>query len=437
MEGKGESPARVAVLVAALATLATLLFIPALKLPLFADDYVFISHGKVPGWWHSHATWNFGTDLFRPIPRIWIGAFNHMFGLHPVPFHIASLALLVGAGVVLALIARRLGLGIGAYAAAAVFCLHASMATPVGWAAAVNSPLASLLSLSAVFVLLRRRIRPVDVVVACVLFAMALMTREVVAVTPGILLLTRFMVETGQEWRPRIRRTIVASLPLWAVLIFYAVIRRLAGFSSSSGAYAQKLSTHGFTNLGRLMQYATDFDRFASPHGYDTFVDVFWVGLIGLCVLAAWRWHRPLGLIGLAWAGLGVLPVIFLATHAMSYYYVDFGLPGLAITAATLFQLAVDLLPDRAEVPVGVACLAALLVVSANTTQKELDKSTRAETRQSQIIINRLKRQYPNPPKGSTIVVHGTSYDYYLLGNGTALRVIYNDPTLKVVFVPS
>ncbi len=435
MVEKTESPLRLAVLIAALGTLTTIVFIPALRLPLLADDYNFILRGRVPGWWHSSATWDFGTTIFRPIPLIWIGTLDHTFGIHPLRYHIASTALLVGAGVVVAMIARRLGLGIGAYAAAGVYCLHASMAAPVGWAAAVNSPLATLLSLTAVYILLRPRIRPVGVVAACVLFAVALMTREVVAVAPAILLMTRYLVETAPDWRVRARRALFAAAPLVFVLIAYGAVRRLAGFSSSSGPYAQKLSSRGLTNLGRLMQIATDVDGFASARGYTAFVTLFWVVLIGLCILAAWRGHRPQGVIGILWAFVGVLPVVFLAVHAMDFYYVDYALPGIALAVGTLVQWAVDELPDRAGIALATVCLALFVAVSANTERKELDAKLRHETRHAQLIIGRVKRQYPSPPKGSTIIVREAPGNY-LTANGNAFRVIYNDPTLNVLFVP-
>lgn len=435
MREKADSPLRIVVLIAGLAGLTTILFARALRLPLLADDYTFISHGQVPGWWHSRTTWNLGGIIFRPVPLIWIGAFNHTFGLHPLPYHLASEALLIGAGVVVAMIARRLGLGLGAYAAAAVFCLHASMATPVGWAAAVNSPLGTLLSLSAVYILLRHRVRTSGVVVACVLFTIALMTREVVAVTPAILFMTRYLVETDDSRQARIRRSAVVTSPLLVVLVVYAVIRRIAGFSPRTGAYAQRLSFHGLTNLRRLMEFATNVDRFGAPHDYAIFVATFWLALIVLCVLAACRGRRPQGLVGLLWALVGVLPVIFLAVHPMEFYYVDFALPGLAIAVGTLFDWAVDSLPDRAAIPFAALCLALFFALSAGTARKEMNAQLEAEVRQSEKIIAQVKRDYPNPPKGSTIVVRD-SPGHYLTQGGTTFRVLYHDPTLKVQFVP-
>ena len=418
-----------------LAGVVAVVFTSAARAPLLLDDYAYLAVVQRHGWWHSGTLWNpsglSGDHLYRPILFVWFGVLNRLFGLHPLPFHIATGLLVVTAGAMTGLVGRRLGLRSGAYAAAAVFCLHASMATPIAWTSAASSPLGAALAMGALYVMLRPRVRPVDVGAACGLFLAALLTREVVAVTPAILVMTRYLVENGERWPVRLKRCVVASLPLWLVLVAYAIVRRLAGFVSTTGRYEQRLTGHGFRNLGQLMEYATEFG-YARRDG--TFVAVFWVALVGLCTLAALRSHRSQGLIGLAWALLGVLPVIFLALQPMQYYYIDFALPGIALAVGSVFQWIADAIPNRDRIAFAATCLAILATLGFYTARQEVHAYLGGATAVTNRLIAQVKRDDPHPAEGSTILLpisaaHAAYHDYADL-----IRVIYRDPTLNVAF---
>lgn len=431
---------RTAAAVAGLAGIATVIFQSAARLPLVADDYGYLGRVQRPGWWHSGAVWDPSRNPYRPILFVWFGMLDRLFGLHPLPFHIATGLLVVAAGVMTGLVARRLGLRSGAYAAAAFFCLHASMATPIAWTSAASSPLAAALALGALYCMLRPRPRPVDVVAACGLLLLALLTREVVAVTPVILVMTRYLIDAGGRWPARLKRALVTSLPLWLVLVAYAVARRLAGFVSSSGPYEQRLGAHGVRNLRRLMEIATDLEAFVDSRAYGALVVVFWFALIGLCALASLHSHRSTGLVGLGWAFLGVLPVMFLAVHPMAYYYIDFALPGLALAVGTVFEWIADAVSGRAaehgRIAVAATCLAFLAALSFSSARKEVDAFPSWADRTA-LIIDQVKRDNPRPAPGSTIVVRtDDSGARFLTSNGALFCVIFHDPSLRVRYVP-
>jgi hypothetical protein len=422
-----------------LACLMAVVFASAARLPLLSDDYAYLDVVQHPGWWHSSSmTWDVGRTPFRPVLQIWFGVVNQFFGLHPLPFHIASALLVLIAGVMTGLVARRLGLRSGAYAAAALSCLHASMTTPIGWASAANSPLATALALGALYCMLRVHLRPVDVAASCALFVVALNTREVVVMAPAILVVTRYLVESGRPRLTRLKRSLYVSLPLWLVLVAYAVVRRLAGFDATTGNYAQRLSSRGLTNLGRLMQVATDLEPFGNARAYSVFVAGFWIALIGLCALAALRFQRSQGLVGLTWALLGVLPVIFLASHKMDPYYIDFALAGVAIAAGTVFEWIADSLTRRNRIVFAAGCLAALVAVSFYTARRQERAKLGLYARATAVLVDHVRRGNPHPTKGSTIAV-GTDAEHldaavYLTANGRLFRVIYDDPLLGVVY---
>jgi hypothetical protein len=94
---------------------------------------------------------------------------------------------------------------------------------------------------------------------------------KVVVTAPAIVVVARYAVEPERQLLARLKCSVVASLPLWLVLIVYAVVRRLAGFEAGTDASEQRLTAHGLTNLGRLMQIATDLEPFgnARPTTHD------------------------------------------------------------------------------------------------------------------------------------------------------------------------
>lgn len=426
---------RDAVAVAGLAALSVLVFGSAARYPLLADDYHYLQVAQTPGWWHAGLIWNLGgqpiNHLFRPVLFLWFGLVHAVFGLHPLPIHITTGFVVLAAGVLTGLIARRLGLTAGAYAAAAIYGLHASMATPIAWTSAVNSPIATTLALAALYCMLRRRLRAVDVGAACALFLVGLMTREVVAVTPVVLVGARYLIETAQPWRSRLRRSLAVSSPLWFIAIGYATARRLAGFHSTSGPYQQRLTSHAFRNFGQLMEYASEFGY--SRH-MGVLVTVFWTVLLGLCGFVAWRCRRYQALLGAGWALLGVLPVIFLAVHHMEYYYVDFALPGVALAIGAVFECAFDATPGRSRAPLAVACLAALVAVNSYTAGREVHAYLGASAAQTRRVIAQVRRAHPHPAPGSTIVLPISSTAAGFEDFPDVIRVIYDDPTLQVAY---
>ncbi len=304
------------------------------------------------------------------------------------------------------------------------------MAIPIAWTSAVNSPLATTLALGALYCMLRPRIRGVDVIAACGLLAAGLMTCEVVAVTPAVLISARYVVEAHQPLGTRLKRSLVTSLPLWLVLIAYATVRRLAGFVSTKGPYEQRLTTHAFRNFGLLMEYATEFGY---SRRYGAFVIAFWLVLIGLCGIAALRFHRSQGLVGLAWIVLGVLPVVFLAVANMQYYYFDFALPGLALAVGTVFECFASAAPEPARIALTATCMTILVALSSYTAGKEVHAFGRVAAQEEKVIVQ-VRRDHPHPAPGTTIVLPipkaAAGYKDY----ADAIRVIFHDPTLHVAY---
>ena len=420
----------------AIAVVAAIVFVSAARLPFISDDYSYLEAVRQPGWWHAESIWNpVGapfTGLYRPLLYMWFGMLYHVFGLHPLPFHVATGLLVALAAVMTGLVAHRLGLRSGAVIAAAVYGLHATMVWPIGWTSAASSPLATALALGAVYLLLGSRIRVRTVVAASALFFLALMTREVVAVTPAALLIGAYVMDPGSSWTQRLRRSLLVSSPLWLVLAAYAITRHAAGFDSPAGAYEQRIGIHALTNLWRLMQYATEFGQ--STH-LGSLVAVSWLTLAGLCVYAAVRFDLRVGLIGLAWALLGMLPVIFLVNHQMDHYYVDFALPGIALAVGTVFQAIAESVSKDVRAVAAALVVVGLAILGFSMGRQEqrpyLDRSARL------CRSRRLPEATPSSSlPGSTIQLPITATQAAYGSYPDLVRVVFDDSSLQVRYEP-
>src|SRR5262249_46281228 len=136
---------------------------------------------------------------------------------------------------------------------------------------------------------------------------------------------------------------------------------------------------------------------------------------------------------GLAWAGIGWLPLMMptLGWHA---YYALLGALGAWLAIATV-------LARRPEIAV-VVVVALALLRGARADTPSRDWGSEADQRRAGTFIgflrHDLEHQVPDPPHHSRFYfVRVPSNVGFLAGDGPALRVWYGDSTLRGGFYPS
>ena len=150
--------------------------------------------------------------------------------------------------------------------------------------------------------------------------------------------------------------------------------------------------------------------------------------------------HQYVLLAGLVWAGLGVLPVIFLVNHPPDPYYLDFALPGFALAVGAACELAAEGLSVKVAVAIGLALLVALGVVGNVVSSREFTREFGPDTAETQRRIAQVGAHYPKHPMGTEIiVVHSNRMPRdagMTTARGDLFRVAYDDPSLRVELVP-
>lgn len=416
---------------------AVILHRDAIRLPFFADDYLFLEQARGRSLPAALVAPDVIGNFFRPVGRqlyFWILA--HPFGEAPAAAHAANLALFLGIVSLMFVIVRRLA-GTGAASVAAGFlALHYAADVPLRWVSGSQDLLAVLGALGAIALHLAGRRAW-----AAPTLLLALLSKETVLLTPLIAAVADR--RPGERWLPALRRAwpLGLAVAVWAALWLVTLPQR-RGLGASLG----------LEPLGAVAVLA---------HLVPVIVGLEWRGAFGamgravppllalapilVAVLGAGgrpardaRDARPLVVTGAAWALAASAPLVAVASVWSAYYYL-FALCGAA--------LVVGALAARGPLWMRLAVVAALATASqSGRASLEFASGRGAWTWQSHInrrYIDRatqsvgryladMKRQRPTVPPTSTFFFAGIpAFMAWQAGDGPLVRWAYRDTSLR------
>ncbi len=160
--------------------------------------------------------------FYRPFLTLWFLLNKTAFGLNPHWFHVTSVLAHLAASALAFFVARELLKDASAALfACAIFALHPLQAESVSWISSVNDPLAAALCFASFLVYRKARVKQnasVWWVLAGILFLLALFTKEVSVVLPGIILIDLWSDRTSDA------RPAFSGLSLLEAISPYAII---------------------------------------------------------------------------------------------------------------------------------------------------------------------------------------------------------------------
>lgn len=430
-------------------------FAPAARLNFFVDDFGYLNATLRHGWWHSGDIWDFASQVVRPVTAIVIGVQREIFGYHPLRFHVTAMALLLVEGVLMWRLARRLGVGeFGSRAAAAILVLHATNGYTIAWTASTSSILVVIVALLLANVCAVPTMTGRRQWCAALLLVVALLTREVALVLPAMITLVRMAVGEGR-WTDRLRTALREVRLLWFALGAYLVMRLIvSGYAKTKHDVARPRPILNWTSFSEAFphshialrnlfllatspfRYTLDLQGLSWPTWVVLVGIVTWIAILALVVRET-RAGRWVALIGLGWFLLGVFPPAFLQAEITYVNYADLAIPGLALAVGAGLDGLVgnrSLLVRRVLGTAGLIVLAWVAFNGGNTLVKpRLPIVTRPAEIEAQI-----RREYPEPPPaGSTVVIRDAQpNDFLWTSRGDLVRVMFDDPTLVVIFEP-
>jgi tetratricopeptide (TPR) repeat protein len=379
---------RTTVLMAALATLAG---VGALGGEFVFDDRPFLvdnNHLDQPhslAWFFRENVWHYSnledafSSSYRPLFFLTLWVLNAVGLGGPFALHCFSLVLHVLASVLVLVLIRRLVPDVAPAAAAvgaAVFAVHPAHSEAVAWIAAFPHTLSAVFLLCASLLYLRGRgdRSRWRNIAAVVIFGMALLTNEIAAAFPLFLL--------AYEWLHKSRSGIWRSLPFFAVLALYALLRRTVLGESlpldllDAGGWA-RLPVFAAQYLGQLLVPWPQPLFLEMPDTFHISAGA-WLGLALLAALAAFAARtspRPASA-AVAWILTFMAPPLAAAFNpdalfALRSLYVPS--IGLALLVATVTSALPSSPPRGAGVLVGGILLAGLLLTNLANRQWDND----------------------------------------------------------------
>jgi hypothetical protein len=271
-----------------LALLAAFLFTcywRALTLVFISDDYLILDktlHATFESLW---APDRLLFNWYRPVSReLHYWAMQRAFGIHELPFHLASFALWLAGLTLYFTLARRLaGPSVAAFATAAVATL-ASWAGPLFWVAGVQELWFFLFAMLFLHAFARRQGGA-----AALLLALALLSKESAGVLAPLAFLWALLVD-----RERVGRALGRVAPLLVITAAWALLHpRL--FGRLWGPYVQTVETVTRPSLPvtalKTVLALISLEEFPAPQsGFGSALMRGLPGLIALAALVALAW---------------------------------------------------------------------------------------------------------------------------------------------------
>jgi hypothetical protein len=342
--------------IAVLILLATLPALPTLAAPFFGDDYIHIERlGEIRSGSLSNAfrTWVLRSDdsgawwspqgrtfgYFRPLMSLSLYLDHSFWGGIPFGYHLTNLGLHILTTLLLYGIARKtLGGALPPLVAAGLFAIHPCHTEAIWWIAARSDLLTGLLYVACFLTHVKSRpLRPASyplVGLLLLLFALALLAKEMAITLPAVLLLYNLLEPGGEGLR---RRLVVPGLAAGVGLLYLGLRTIQVG--------PMQIPPHPFAHgpgdpdmlqhlAAALILYLADLTLFVPPDPVVTFP--FWIrhpllllalGALGGAVLVfSFRASRGrLRLFALGWIAISMSPVLLLSVGERFLYLPSVG----------------------------------------------------------------------------------------------------------------
>ena len=382
-----------------------LLFVLVSYAPAFHGDFVWddrmliVEDGRVrdasrftdllsSSFWETGDRHDRFRSFFRPLVAVTYFVDHALWGLRPLGFHVTNVLLHLLCCLLVRALARDAGLGPWpAFTAAALFAAHPTHVESVAWISGRTDLLSVMLLLAAFLASLRaaRARRPLGpTLVAGLMFALALFSKEVAATFPLLVALDRFAA-TG-----RLRRAVEAALPYVGVLAGYVVVRLALIGGMGPALYQLDPLAWTATACFALARYVMllifpfgldahyPYQPLASLLSPVAIISAAMLAVLAWALVLLWR-QAPRTAFWLAWIPLTLAPVltfgrfgdVILADRFL--YAPSVGLS--LLVAAALARLAREVSPHTARLGLGLALVCCVLLSGASFLRSRVWRS--------------------------------------------------------------
>ncbi len=416
---------------------------PAITLPFIGDDYVFLDQTRSATFWSLWSFENVSFEWYRPWSReLHFWSLQRLAGLHEPLYRAFSLLLWISALGLYASIVRRLTSATTAWLATLGVAALGLWGTPLLWISGSQDLWMLVFCMASLRLFITGR-----VLWSAIPFALALLSKETAAVLPALALGYAWIVEHRNP-AAALRRT----APLWILLLTWMSVHptlhdRL--FAQGPPSAEAELRPAPWIIGMRTLLSSVNLDRFPRPAEVASMDVVRAVASVAALVLGAivairrrptptppngrTASRRDTVRFGLWWAMCGWLPVLVpsISWHA---YYACLGALGAWLLLGTWLE-------NRRVVAVALIAFVALLR-GAQAATPSWDWGNEWYQRRAGTMLSGirddLRRLHPTLPPQTRVFFGRIPNNIGLIaGQSPALRVWYEDPTLKAGFYSS
>jgi hypothetical protein len=392
--------------------------------------------------------------FYRPLGKILFFLSYALFWLKPAGYHLVSLMIHLGSGLAVYSWARLvLKNKVAAFLAGLFFLFHPIHAESIIWISGMMILLAGFFGFWALVFYERyhREQKKSLFFVSLGLFFLGLLSHELLVVFPLLVIWSDFCLRRKNFFQ---KETWLRLIPFGEILLFYLILRWVAGAHWFSGDYSVNFKKLPFNFTGNFLGYLGEFvfGKSFVPL-YDT-LRTFWRArilafsglffIIGVLILTIVRKKRkrikvlPLEIVfGLGFVFWGLFPVLGLGNIAERYTYL--ALAGFGFLLA-YFVLALKQWLTVKKVR-GIRVVIVLAVIMALGFYQKDFKRFEAEWREAgEVTFNTLavlRQNYPTFPPGSTLffvdvpIRIGRAW-VFPVGLEDALWFVYRDVALGI-----
>ena len=420
----------------------------ALRMPFFADDYLFLDQAGRGSLIQTLTERDPIGNFYRPVGRqLWFWILSRASGGSALVFHAANFALWLAVLALLFAVTRRLAGPAAGLIAAALLALHFAADVPLRWAAGSQDLLAVAGALGALWLHLSGRRGW-----AAVALLGALLSKEVVALTPLIAVVAAR--GRGESWRASARRAwpLAAAVVAWLAIAW--IVARARGGAHEPLSLTPAAAIAAFAHL---FQLAVGIEWYSTASGPIRPL-LAWLSALALALLAvaagARRVPRAAGgrdtgngrglATGITWALAGAVPIAAVANIWSAYFYL-FALCGAAVALGTLLEAghrewtlgAIALLAwtsaQSSALPAH-ALLREPWTTCSHVNRHYIERGTGVVQR----YVRHMLAARPSLPRRSTVFFSGIPGAVgFQTADGPLVRWVYRDTSLRAYFTNS
>jgi hypothetical protein len=447
------------IVLALVALLVVACFFPVTKYFFLQDDFMLIEKAAMRSGSVLSGLSGVEDGKFRPLTRfVYFISMYKIFGLNPLPYHVASLLIHIMNVFLLYVLLVRFELKRNtALILSTVFALHVGFLNAVAWISCIQQLVAELfvlLALNSGILAFRRKSTRLTVVTSA-LYVLALFSMEQSYAVPLLLFLYVYLEAGTEAGVSRTREAFRRTAPYLSILGIYILFMVAGREIPTEGPYALSLGSNVWSNLLIYLDWAFDLSvlmpfaaELRSPG-----LTVAHLFIIFLIVYGLARGRGRMVVFSLAYYVLTLLPVLFLQDHRFYYHnYVPF-LGMLLLLSPLLDDLNRLLIERRTRVAglclvgfVGLVAFMSFTKVRANernviTTAPLARDFVLRRAVVAKNVYDDIKQKRVRVPKGGKLYMvfkeEGSWFStnaIAALGDGSALRLFYSDPKLEVFF---